>query len=137
MADITFTAASVKPGVNAVTIGGMSGATVTQGLLVYSDADDSGDYKLADCTSTTATATCVGVALSSGADGQPCVIQTSGYLTCDNLTANTVYVLSAAGKPCPAADYSAVTDYLTVIGVAVSTTSLKLGINCAGTGKTG
>jgi len=136
MADITFTAASVKKGSYAVTVDGTAGATLTQGLFVYLDTSDN-EYKIADATTSTTTANVAGAALSAGADGQRLILQTSGYLTCDGLTANTVYVLSVSGKMCPAADYSAVTDYLTIIGAAVSTTSLKLSINVAGTGKTG
>jgi hypothetical protein len=136
MADVTFTAASVLPGTNAQLADVNYGATLTQGLIVYLDTSD-GEYKIADCTTSTTTANVAGVAMVAGGDGQRGVIQTGGYLTCDNLTANTVYVLSAAGKICPAADFSAVTDYLTVIGCAVSTTSLKLGINVTNSGKTG
>jgi hypothetical protein len=136
MADVTFTAASVLPGTGAVLADVNYGATLTQGLCVYLDTSDN-EYKIADCTTTTTTANVAGLAMVAGGDGQRGVIQSAGYVTCDNLVANTVYVLSAAGAICPAADYSAVTDYLTVIGVSVSTTSLKLGINAAGTGKTG
>jgi hypothetical protein len=135
MADVTFTAASVKPGVNAVTEEGTHGATITQGLVVYRAAD--GEFGIADATTSTTTANVAGIALSAGADGQPATIQNAGYLTCDNLTANTVYVLSVSGKICPAADFAAATDYLTIIGAAVSTTSLKLSINVTGSGKTG
>jgi hypothetical protein len=137
MADVTFTAGSVLPGVNAAFTEVRFGATIVQGNCVYSDSTDSGDYKVADCTTSVATAAVVGIALSGGADGQPGVVQTGGYLTCDGLTTNTTYVLSVSGKICPQLDFAATTDYLTVIGCAVSTTSLKLAINVTGSGKTG
>jgi hypothetical protein len=137
MADINPTEASVKPGTNAQKQRVTLGATVTQGMCVYLDTSDN-EYKIADCTTSTTTAAVVGIALTSGADGQPGVIQTDGYVTFGtDLTANTIYVLSTAGMMAPAADFSAVTDYLTVIGCAVSTSSLKLGINATGSGKTG
>jgi len=105
-------------------------------MPVYQAAD--GDYEAASCTTSSTTAAVEGLALSAGGDGQPGVIQTDGYMTTGvDLTANTIYVLSEAGKICPAADYAAATDYLTVLGCAVSTTSLKLGINVTGSGKTG
>lgn len=136
MADVTFTAASVLPGTNAQLADVNLGATITAGLFVYLDTADN-EYKIADCTTSTTTANVAGIASIGGADGQRGVIQTSGYVTCDGLTANTIYVLSVSGKLAPAADFSAVTDYLTVIGCAVSATSLKLGINVTGSGKTG
>jgi hypothetical protein len=137
MADINPTVASVKPGTNAQTQRVTLGATVTQGMCVYLDTSDN-EYKIADCTTSPTTAAVVGIALSAGADGQPGVIQTDGYVTFGaDLTANTIYVLSTGGMLAPAADFSAVTDYLTVVGCAVSTTSLKLGINATGSGKTG
>lgn len=136
MADVTFTASAVKPGTNAALADVNYGATLTQGLCVYWDSSDN-EYKIADCTTSTTTANVAGIAMIGGADGQRGVIQTAGYVTCDNLTANTIYVLSVSGKIAPAADFSAVTDYLTVIGCAVSATSLKLGINVTGSGKTG
>lgn len=137
MADVTITAASVKPGANAQKQRVTLGATVTQGMALYLDTSDN-KYKIADCTTSLATAAVVGIALTAGADGQPGVIQTDGYVTTGtDLTANTIYVLSTTGKICPAADFNALTDYLTVIGCSVSTTSLKLGINATGSGKTG
>lgn len=137
MADINPTEASVKPGTNAQKQRVTFGATITQGMCVYLDTSDN-EYKIADCTTSSTTAAVVGIALSAGADGQPGVIQTDGYVTFGaDLTANTIYVLSTGGMLAPAADFNATTDYLTVVGCAVSTTSLKLGINATGSGKTG
>jgi len=137
MGDVTITAASVKQGANAQTQEVVFGGTVTQGMPVYMAAD--GHFEPAACTTSTTTASVAGMALTAGGDGQPGVIQTGGYLTvgASDLTANTIYVLSAAGKIAPAADFLASTDYLTVIGCAVSASSLKLGINVTGSGKTG
>lgn len=136
MGDVTITAASVKPGANAQTQEVTFGGTVTQGMPVYMAAD--GHYKAADCMTSTTTAAVVGIALTAGGDGQPGVIQTGGNLTTGvDLAANTIYVLSAAGKIAPAADFLASTDYLTIIGASTTTSNLKLSINATGSGKTG
>lgn len=132
MADITFTATSIIAGANAQTQEGTFGATITPGLFVYLDTADN-EWKIADCTTSAATAACVGIALTSGADGQPGIIQTAGYVTTSShlSLAAPVLILSTAGKACPAADL-ANDDYITIIGAAVSTTSLKLGFNATG-----
>jgi hypothetical protein len=136
MADVTFTAAAIKPGTNAQTVEGTFGATITQGMVVYLDSG-TGTYKIADCTTSTATAAAVGIALTSGASGQPGVVMTGGNLTCDGVTAYVQYVLSVSGKIAPSTDYASSTDYLTVIGAATTTTNIKLAINVTGVGKTG
>lgn len=128
MADVTFTAGSVLPGTNAVVVEGVAGATITQGLAVYFDGSE---YLVADCTDAAKDAP-VGFALTSSIDNGPIKVQQSGAMTCDNLTAGGVYVLSAAGKICPAADLNLTTDYATIMGVAASATSLIIGITVSG-----
>jgi hypothetical protein len=135
MADITFTTTAVKMGTNAQIIYGKSGATITRVLAVYLDGADN-EYKIADCTSAASDAV-AGIAMNDAADGQEITIQISGNLTADNLVANTIYVLSAAGKLCAAADFNATTDDLTVVGCATSTTNLLMGIIVTGSGITG
>lgn len=131
MADITFTAGSILPGTNAQTQEVIYGATITQGLFVYLDTATN-TYKLADVTAL-ATAAVAGIALTSGAAGQPGIIQTGGYVTTSShlSLAAPVLILSEAGKACPAADL-ANNDYITIIGAAASATSLKLGFNATG-----
>jgi len=131
MADITFTAASIMPGANAQTQEVTYGATITQGQFVYLDTT-TGTYKLADVTAEATAAAC-GIALTSGASGQPGIIQTAGYVTTSaHLSlAAPVLILSDDGKACPSADL-ANNDYITIIGAAASTTSLKLGFNATG-----
>jgi hypothetical protein len=130
MADINLTEASVLPGTNAQKQRVNFGATIVQGTVVYLDTADN-EYKIADCTGAATDAAC-GIALSSGADGQPGIIQTAGNLTCDALTAGTVYILSVTGQLCPAADLNLTTDYLTVVGAATSATNLLLGFIVSG-----
>lgn len=130
MADVSFTAGSIKPGTNAQTERGTFGATITQGMAVYLDASDN-EWKIGHCETSTTTAAIGGIALTSGADGQPGVVQTDGNLTCDNVVAGETYILSASGKVCPITDV-ATDDYVTIIGVATTTTNLKLGILASG-----
>jgi len=134
MADVTFTAASVLAGTGAIKVKGYAGETITADLVVYQKAADS-EYYIAHCTTSAATAVAVGIALNGAGNAQPLEVQTEGNLTCDNLTlvaaTGCVYVLSASGKICPAADLAA-DDYVTIIGVATSTTNLKLGITVSG-----
>ena len=132
MADVSFTAASIKPGTNAQTQEVMFGATITQGMVVYLDSSDN-EYKIADCTTSATTAAAAGIALTGGAAGQPGVIITGGNLTTSaHLSlASPVYILSEAGLICPAGDL-ANDDYVTIIGVATSTTNLKLSLNASG-----
>ena len=71
--------------------------------------------------------------LTGGGNGQWGVIQTGGALiTSAHLSlASPVYILSVSGAICPAADL-ANNDYITIIGVAKSTTSLELCIKASG-----
>jgi hypothetical protein len=131
MADISLTAASIKPSTNAQTLRVNFGATITQGMAVYLDTSDN-EYKIAHCETSATTANVAGIALTAGGDGQPGKIITAGNLTCDNVVAGETYILSASGKICPIGDV-ATNDYVTHIGIATTTTNLKLGINASGT----
>lgn len=101
------------------------GATITAGLALYEDTSDLNDAKIADCTTSAATAAVAGIALNGGGDGQPgeMVTEDDDFTPGGTLVAGTVYVLSTAGKICPIADVLA-NDYITVLGVAKSTTKM-------------
>lgn len=124
MADVSFTATSFKESSTSITLWGTAGATITRGKAVYLDTSDN-EYKVADCTGASTDAA-VGFALTDSADGQKIKICTGGDITCDGLTAGTVYILSASGAICPAADLNLTTDYLTVMGASSSATNLKV-----------
>jgi len=129
MADVSFTAASILKGANAVTETGLAGETITAGLAVYKKASDS-RYWIASTVTSAATAAAAGYALNGAAAGQPLEVQTDGDMTCDNITlavAGSVYVLSAAGETAPHGDLAA-DDWITIMGVALSTTSLRLAV---------
>jgi len=125
MGDVNLTEASVKPTATTIKQRGTFGATIVQGTVLYFDASDS-EWKIADCTAATTDAA-AGIALTSGADGQPGWIATGGDLTVDQVTlAAPVFILSQAGQMCPTADL-ANGDYITVVGAASSTTNFKIG----------
>lgn len=133
MADLAITAANVLAGAGAAVSRGVAGATVTAGQTVYLDTAD-GKWKLADNNSATATVrTPGGIALNGASDGQPLAVLTQGPITIGAaLTAGVAYYLSdTPGGICPVADLGA-GEYPTVIGIASSTTVLKVAINSAG-----
>lgn len=136
MADISITAASVKPANENTVIGrGIAGATITAGQPVYADSTASFKIKPAAHTDA-ATAAVVGIALNGAAADQPVAYAVSGDVTFNAaLTAATVYVLgSTAGTISASADLdsSSNTRFGTVLGIATSTTNLRVGINAAG-----
>lgn len=130
MADVSFTATAIKAGSGARYEAAQLGeAGITQGMALYQNATDNKWYK-ADCTSATEDAV-AGFALGAGGTDQWIMVLTDGPMTCDGLTAGTVYVLSEAGAIAPAADLG-LNDYVTVVGAATATTSLKVSINVTG-----
>lgn len=111
MADITITASSV----------------LKASTTVYIDSADSKKLKPAIATAE-ATAAAVGVALNDSADDQPVFYAIGGDVTYNaGMTVGTVYCVSgnAAGAIAPVADLGS-GDFVTVLGVASTTSNLKL-----------
>jgi hypothetical protein len=127
MADLTITAASVVKGATATVQEGTAGAAITAGMSLYKDSSDSDSLKGAQHDGTEAEAEFVGIALNDAADGQPVKYVSKGPTTLGSvLTAGVTYVVGAgAGGIAPDADVGS-TDYKTVIGVALSATSLQV-----------
>lgn len=130
MADLIITAANVLAGTNAEIVRGTAGATITAGQAVYLDTASTGEWLLADSDSATVIArgsAKFGIALNGASDGQPLAIQTGGDITIGaSVTAGTAYYLSdAPGGICPIADL-VTGDYITLIGIATSTTVIKI-----------
>lgn len=126
MADLTITAANVAAGSTAAKATGTAGVTITAGQVVYLDSATN-TIKLADADASSATATCIGIALHASLAGQPISYQTDGTITIGaTLTAGKVYVVSAtAGGIAPSADLT--TNWrTTILGVATSTTVLTM-----------
>lgn len=128
MTDLTITAGSVLAGSDAGIDNGKAGETVTAGQVVYKEAA-SGKFKLTDTDSGTAEVKAAyGIALNGASDGQPLAVQKTGNITIGaTLTAGTAYYASeTAGGIQPAADVA--TEDVVFLGIALSTTVLKLSI---------
>ena len=138
MADITPTASSVQPTATTIIARGTAGVAVNAGQSVYADAANNNQIKLAQAAGgTAAQAAAVGMALNSAAVGQPVEYATGGDVTINAvLGQGKAYVLGGgAGTLAPAEDLNnatANTRYGTQMGVATSTTNLRLGINVSG-----
>lgn len=126
MADITITSSAVLVTSDTVVQDGTYGEAVDAGEVVYLDTSVTPNvYKLADNT-TAAKANAVGIALNSGATGQPASIASLANLTMDGMTLGVFYYVSGnAGKLCPYADLGS-GDYVTQVIGATSTTNAKV-----------
>jgi hypothetical protein len=135
MADLTITVADVKKTDSTSIAEGIAGATITAGQPVYKDSTASNKLKPADAD-VLASAAAVGIALHGASADQPLKYATSGNLTLSAvMTAGAVYVVSTnAGGIAPVADLGS-GDYVTLLGIATSTTNLKLSISVSATAK--
>lgn len=133
MADLSPTAANVVAASDAITEAGSLGATVVPGDALYKDSSD-GLWKLADNDGASSLIrTPTGLALNGGGSGQPVKVLKSGNITLGSiLTAGVSYYLSnTPGKLCPIADVGA-GEYACFIGIATSTSILKVNITPSG-----
>lgn len=123
--DVSITASNVKPSVDAVLRRDwIAGESITAGQLVYRSASDYKIYK-ADCDSATAgVRDCIGIAVTSSANGAPVVVcmEDPNLILGGTTTNGTIYILSAtAGGIAPAAD-GTTNWYVTVVAVGKSST---------------
>ncbi len=132
MADLTITAANVKPGTNArLDRNGYAGETITQGMPVYKAAD--GTWMKADSNSATPLARVAkGIAMNGASQYQPIDVLLPGdgvtFFPGSTLVANIEYYLSdTPGGICPLADVGT-GEYKQLIGIAISTTEMKLSL---------
>lgn len=132
MADLIVTAANVAAGAGAGKIQRTAGATITAGMACFVSAVD-GDIEPAQKDVDAASAEAIGIALCDAAAGQPVVLQTTGLINVGAaLTIGETYIVgAAAGGIAPVGDAIA-TNFATILGIAVSTSLLKLGINASG-----
>lgn len=135
MSDISVTASAVVATSTTTTAIGSSSAAITAGQPLYFNT--SGLLTPTNASTSAAAAACVGVALNNapGAN-QPVTYANGGDVTFNAvLTAGTIYVVSGAagGGIAPSADLdSGTTWYATILGVATSTTNLRLSIKASG-----
>ena len=135
MADLVIVEASIAAAADATIIQGTSGATVLQGQPVY--LNSSNQYVLADTDLSAAAAVVAGISLNSTTSGQPIDLIAGGTLTVggSGVAVGTVYVLSgAAGKIAPAVDL-ANGDFTTVLGIGLTSSTIKVGIIVGGVAK--
>lgn len=129
MADVSVTASAVIGAGQFQTV--VSGAAITAGQPVYV-ANGIASLAKAD-TAPHAAANGIAVTSAPGA-GQPVLVQGGGSITFNAcFTKGLVYVVSAAnaGGIAPFGDLSS-GNYVTILGVALSTTVLSLNINASG-----
>jgi hypothetical protein len=109
----------------------LGGETIVAGEAVYEDGANG--LKLAQANAI-ATAGMVGIALNGGDDGQPIEVITGGnYNPGAVVVVGETYVLSAvvAGNIAPIGDLAS-TNSPTILGVATTTSNIKLSINISG-----
>lgn len=127
-ADLSVTAANVVAGSDAVIDRTHNaGASVSAGQVVYLDSTTK-NWKLADDDGASVEIrTPIGIALHAAASGQPLAVQKGGSITIGaTMTAGIVYFLSSTGGGiCPVADLTT-GKYVSLIGVATSTTVMNL-----------
>lgn len=132
MADLSITAANVKKGTTGEIKRATAGATITAGQVLYKDTSDSNKFKLADVTTSSATATVAGVALNNAAASQPVNYVDAGTLDLGaTLTVGSTYVLSASGAIAPIGDLAS-SDYVSYIGYATAADSMTLMVESTG-----
>jgi hypothetical protein len=134
MANITITASGVLPTTTTTTDSGIAGETVTAGAPLYQKSSDSNYLWQCDADLSQEAANCKGIALHGATRGQPIRYATGGDLTLPTMVQGVVYCPSAtAGAICPYNDVdTGTTLYATILGVASSTTNLKLAIMPSG-----
>lgn len=132
MADLTQTATSVVGYGERLT--GRLGGTVTAGMPVRKQTD--GTF-IAATDASAAGANVEGIALSGGASGQPFVYQRGGNINLGaTVAAGAIYVLSTSGGICKDDDVAG-GEYITVLGVGISTSLVKMGIIVSGVAAAG
>ena len=133
MADYVITVADVAAQTGATYGDGTAGASITQGDVIYIDADDSDKIKPADCTTSAATAAAKGVALNAAETGQPVRYAKAGS-SIDfgtTFTIGAVIVLSTSGAIAPVADLTTA-DYVTIVGYATTASLATLTLDASG-----
>jgi hypothetical protein len=126
MADLSQTAANVKPGENITPRMRQAGEAITQGMPYYVSTTDSKAYQT-DANDGAAKAEVRGIALTGAALDGYFVAQESGLINLGaTLAVGTVYVVSATkGAICPIADITS-GQYVSPLGVATTTSLLNL-----------
>ena len=131
MADLTVVAANVQPGTSTISKRGIAGEAIGAGDSVFEASD--GGMELAENDIDAASAAARGIALNGAAIGQPIEYAASGDIDMGAImTIGQVYIVGAGpGGIAPEVDAGA-GDFVTILGVATTTSNLKLGITQSG-----
>lgn len=124
MADLSQTAANVRPGSGATVQPFTAGATITAGQVLYQDSADN-KVKLADTTSA-AKAAAIGIAITNASTDEVVYVLTEGDIDVGaTLAVGEVYAVSdTAGAIRPDSD-NGTGDYCTTLGRASTASNLK------------
>ena len=127
MGDQAVTAAEVLKTSTSIIEEGIGGATITAGMVLYKDSANSDVLKAADCDGTALTATVAGIAVNGGGVGQPIkYIKAGDYDPGFTVVVGAIYVMGGTAGVMQLASDLAQDDYVTLIGVGTSASSVHL-----------
>ena len=127
MADLSITATNIIAVDGYYPVDKKAGEAVTRGKVAYTKAADDALW-IATAVGTSAQAEVTGIFLNDAAAGQPVRVISSGNLGFGTiLTVGMIYVLSDAGAIAPISDLTT-SDYVSVLGIATTTSNLLLTI---------
>ena len=130
MADLVVTATNVVKYTGARTANGIAGETIAAGQALY--LASTGLLMKADDTTATKAA-CVGVALNGGAINQPIQYLTGGGLNPGAaVTVGATYGVTDTAGGVGLISERASADFITILGVATTTSRIEVAINRAG-----
>lgn len=124
---------AVRPTSNTDVINRVYGATVSPGQPLYQDSADD-EFKLADANASSATANAKGIAITPGVDTGYGLIAKGGSIILVGTTmvvGEQYYVGPTAGSIIASSELTT-GDYVTLLGVAATTTQLNLTIKATG-----
>lgn len=111
----------------------LAGGTITAGQVVRL----SGSSVVAAVNDTANNAKAYGIALNGGASGQPIILQKTGDVTIGGTVAvGKIYALGTAGGIIPVDDIAG-SEFITVIGVGISATAIRLSVMPGGVAAAG
>lgn len=111
---------------------GVAGETLTAGQGAYLNTSDGKIYK-ADNNDTAAKATLLGIVLNGASVNQPVEVQTGAGITIGGtVVVGEIYVVSAtAGGIAPEGDLVS-TNYVSIVGVGITSAKISMGIKNSG-----
>lgn len=110
-----------------------AGGTITAGQVVRLSSAN----VIAAANDTAANAAAYGIALNGGGSGQPILVQSGGDVTIGGTVAvGKIYALGTAGGIIPVDDVAG-GEFITIIGVGISATAIRLSLKAGGVAAAG